>query len=234
MDVGTLLRKARERRGLTLRELARTTKVPLSALQAIDREDMEQLPHGPCGRGFLRSYANEVGLDASDVLQAYDERFGEVETVISVDSGRVIELEESRKPANLVAALALMFAIVAVHGAFFRSPSEALPAALRYPAPPVWTISQQDPLPVTPPATVLESPTPSKTVKDMAPPPVMQAVQSPATTIHVSDAVGSPERQVGEDSKILPGNAAYGELVQQALPAEMLQVGESVSPKDGR
>jgi cytoskeleton protein RodZ len=63
MDVGTTLRIARERRGLTIAQLASTTKIPATVLQAIDDNAFDRVPGGIFVRGFIRTYAREVGLD---------------------------------------------------------------------------------------------------------------------------------------------------------------------------
>ena len=64
MDIGTQLRNAREARGLTLDALSRSTRVQPRILSAIEQNDSMRLPPRPYGRGFVRAYASEVGLDS--------------------------------------------------------------------------------------------------------------------------------------------------------------------------
>jgi cytoskeletal protein RodZ len=71
MDVGTTLRLARERRGLTVAQLAAITKIPHGVLRAIDDNAFDKVPGGIFARGFIRSYAHEVGLDAEEVIQQF-------------------------------------------------------------------------------------------------------------------------------------------------------------------
>lgn len=71
MDLGTLLRTARERRQISLEALARTTRISLAFLDAIERDDFDALPPPIFARGFLRAYAREVGLDPEDVVAQY-------------------------------------------------------------------------------------------------------------------------------------------------------------------
>ena len=77
MEVGQKLFAARQRRGLTLDDLSRTTKIPVALLEAIERDDVARLPHVFFARGFVRTYAIEVGLDPEDLLHAFEHSDGE-------------------------------------------------------------------------------------------------------------------------------------------------------------
>ena len=59
-DFGSRLRAARERRGITLRQIASSTKISVGVLEALERNDISRLPGGIFGRAFVRSYAVEV------------------------------------------------------------------------------------------------------------------------------------------------------------------------------
>ena len=63
-DFGRKLREARERRGLSLRQIASATKISMLTLEALEKNDIARLPGGIFSRGVVRSYAVEVGLDA--------------------------------------------------------------------------------------------------------------------------------------------------------------------------
>src|SRR3989442_12252974 len=68
---GKKLREARERRGISLREIANTTKISVSALEALERNDISRLPGGIFSRAFVRSYALEVGLDPEETIREF-------------------------------------------------------------------------------------------------------------------------------------------------------------------
>jgi cytoskeleton protein RodZ len=68
---GAALRRERERRGLTLAVIAEQTKVSAGLLQGLERGDLSRWPAGIFRRGFVKSYAEAVGLDAADVLAEF-------------------------------------------------------------------------------------------------------------------------------------------------------------------
>lgn len=74
-DFGSRLREARERRGISLRQIANATKISMSVLDALERNDIARLPGGIFGRSFVRSYATEVGLDPEATIQDFIAQF---------------------------------------------------------------------------------------------------------------------------------------------------------------
>ena len=75
MDIGARLRHAREARGLTLDAISRSTRVQSRILSAIERNDSVTLPPRPYGRGFVRAYASEVGLDPDRTVRDFFSQF---------------------------------------------------------------------------------------------------------------------------------------------------------------
>lgn len=75
MDVGLELRQARERRGLSLLQLSKITKIGLRRLQAIEDSDEHNLPATVFTRSFVKSYAAEVGLDPDETWRRFAEQF---------------------------------------------------------------------------------------------------------------------------------------------------------------
>jgi cytoskeleton protein RodZ len=72
---GGRLRDARERRGVSLRQIANSTKISVAVLEALERNDISKLPGGIFGRAFVRSYASEVGLDPEATIQDFITNF---------------------------------------------------------------------------------------------------------------------------------------------------------------
>src|ERR1700746_2378790 len=74
-DFGGSLRKARARRGISLRQIAASTKISAAALEALERNDISRLPGGIFSRAFVRSYAIEVGLDPEATIAEFVAQF---------------------------------------------------------------------------------------------------------------------------------------------------------------
>ena len=73
VEVGKRLSKARQQRNLTLADIARSTKIPLHVLEAIERDDVDRMPHGLFARAFVRTYASEVGVNPGELVDTFDQ-----------------------------------------------------------------------------------------------------------------------------------------------------------------
>ena len=74
-DIGSSLREARTRQGLEFPELEQLTKIRPKYLRALEDEQFEILPAPTYVRGFLRSYAEALGLDGQPFVDEYNSRF---------------------------------------------------------------------------------------------------------------------------------------------------------------
>jgi cytoskeleton protein RodZ len=96
-DFGSKLREARERRGVSLRQISDHTKISVAALESLERNDPSRLPGGIFTRSFVRSYAVEVGLDPDAIVREFLARFKpEPLGIEDVD----LAAEEARARAN--------------------------------------------------------------------------------------------------------------------------------------
>lgn len=68
---GEELKRERELRAISLREVAEATKVNIRYLEAMERNDFEHLPGGVFNRGFVRAYAQYIGVDPEATVNAY-------------------------------------------------------------------------------------------------------------------------------------------------------------------
>jgi cytoskeleton protein RodZ len=91
-EIGNSLREARVRRQLDFRQVEQATKVRSRYLRALEDEDFEVLPAETYVRGFLRSYADYLGLDGQLFVDEYNSRF-----VTGADVG---PLRPRRSPAK--------------------------------------------------------------------------------------------------------------------------------------
>jgi len=71
-NFGASFKKARESRGISLDQIAKQTRISTRFLKAIENEEFQVLPGGIFNRGFVRSFAQAVGLDPDQMLTEYD------------------------------------------------------------------------------------------------------------------------------------------------------------------
>jgi cytoskeletal protein RodZ len=113
-DFGGKLRLARERRGISLRQIATTTKISIAALEALERNDLSKLPGGIFSRSFVRSYAIEVGLDPDEIVHEFLDRFqGSPATVIPTPA-TASEAESAFYAKQRIAGVVLKVVLVTV------------------------------------------------------------------------------------------------------------------------
>jgi cytoskeletal protein RodZ len=92
-DVGGRLRAARERRGLSIRQVAASTKISAAALEGLEQNDASRLPGGIFSRAFVRSYAAEVGLDPDEAVQDFIVHFPH--GAAGPASARAVQIEDN-------------------------------------------------------------------------------------------------------------------------------------------
>jgi len=73
------LAQHRKRGGLTLEQIAESTKISLRFLRAIESEDYAKLPGGIFTRSYIRQYAAAIGFDEEELLGRYHEQVGSPE-----------------------------------------------------------------------------------------------------------------------------------------------------------
>ena len=71
-SIGRYLKRERESRNISLREVSKNTKVKEYLLKAIEEDQYGPLPSPTYVKGFLLSYAKYIGLDPNDVLLRYE------------------------------------------------------------------------------------------------------------------------------------------------------------------
>jgi cytoskeletal protein RodZ len=80
----------RKRAGVSLEEIAQSTKIGSRFLQAIEGEQFEQLPGGIFSTSYLRQYAEAIGYDEDALLAYYNQKMNPAEPIAKgpqLDSG---------------------------------------------------------------------------------------------------------------------------------------------------
>jgi cytoskeleton protein RodZ len=76
---GERLQREREMRGITLEEIADSTKIGTRSLRALEQEHFDQLPGGIFNKGFVRAYARYLGIDEEQAVADFLAAAGESE-----------------------------------------------------------------------------------------------------------------------------------------------------------
>ena len=74
-EIGSSLREARARRSIDLVQAEQATKIRARYLRALEDERFEQLPAQTYVKGFLRTYADYLGLDGQLYVDEFNSRF---------------------------------------------------------------------------------------------------------------------------------------------------------------
>jgi cytoskeletal protein RodZ len=115
-ELGAYLQRHREEQNLTLEDVEQTTRIRRRYLEAIEAGDWDALPPGVYTRGLLRNYARALGLSADRVLRMYvKERPGEARPPEPQLISQPL-VEQPRFNPELVLAMVLMVAAIALLG----------------------------------------------------------------------------------------------------------------------
>ena len=72
---GSRLRYERERRQIALKSIAESTKIGITLLEGLERDDVSRWPSGIFRKCFVRSYAEAIGLDSEPIVREFVERY---------------------------------------------------------------------------------------------------------------------------------------------------------------
>jgi cytoskeleton protein RodZ len=116
-DFGARMKRLREEKGVALRDIAETTKISVTALEALERNDISRLPGGIFSRGFVRAYAEQIGADPEVTVREFIARFPH--DSITDGSPYVASPELNTDPPSqvgrrIVIALAILIPIAAI------------------------------------------------------------------------------------------------------------------------
>src|SRR5690625_549809 len=132
MQIGEILREAREEQGLSLDDIQEITKIQKRYLVAIEQDDLHALPGRFYARAFIKEYAQAVRLDPAVVLEYFDEESIQEEQEESVQYTRFDRSKRAQdKGSSILSFLPTVIVIVLVTGIIFvaftltqKSPSD--------------------------------------------------------------------------------------------------------------
>jgi cytoskeleton protein RodZ len=106
--VGGLLREAREARGLDVERVGAVLRIRPAYLQAIEDDGYDRLPGAAYALGFVRAYAEFVGLDGAEIARRYKQEGSGLEA--RPDLSFPVALPERSRPGGAIFLVALILA----------------------------------------------------------------------------------------------------------------------------
>ena len=207
-DLGTRLRQARERRGISLRQIATSTKISIGVLEALERNDFSKLPGGIFGRAFVRSYAQEVGVDPERTVEEFlAAQTPEPHAAVPHPATRHVDQEDGAfESQQRMAGVALKLALVSL----------PIAAVIVY-----FTLGRSG----RPPASSAATPPPSPVVRSQ---PVAPSAQMPLPQVPDHTAAAEDEGVVLE---VAPSAACWVSLTVDGtlVLSRVMQPGERIS-----
>jgi cytoskeleton protein RodZ len=128
-DIGSSLREARVRQELDFAVLEERTKIRPKYLRALEDEQFDILPAPTYVKGFLRSYAEALGLDGQPFVDEYNSRFAVGDDEIIVRTRRMPVQQRRNRPVRetriaVVALVAIAILTALVMAARYGGPEE--------------------------------------------------------------------------------------------------------------
>ena len=116
-SLGEQLRRAREARGVTLREISEQTRITMRHLEAIESDDYKHMPGGIFNKSFIKAYARHVRFDESRALELYERTaraLGEYsdEVATTPQRSRIYTGDPARSPLITAALSAVIVGIL--------------------------------------------------------------------------------------------------------------------------
>lgn len=106
---GEHLRREREMRGVSLDEISAATRISTRFLEAIEKDQWDQLPGGVFNRGFIRSIARFLGLDEDSLVAEYAlGTTSDAHAHIQAAKPRPTEMPRNWRPAAVAVVVVLL------------------------------------------------------------------------------------------------------------------------------
>ena len=221
--VGVRLREAREKRGVSLRQIANTTRISVMSLEALERSDLSRLPGGIFTRSFIRAYAQEVGLDPDRTIQDF---IAELPTDAANATAHSVAVEDGEKLESdrkaVTTAVRLIVVSAPIIGLVMYYGAQPEPAALpSIPQPVVESVMPEAAAaPLTP-----EAPVPAPETPAAAP---VRAVAASGLTMEIAPRAACWVSVNADGERVFSGLMAGGD--KRAVTAKeqiVLNVGDA-------
>jgi len=191
MSLGPALQEARRAKGVTLEQAAAATRIRVRSLAALEGDRPAELAAPVYVRGYLRTYAAYLEIDAEALVAAYEEQAGGFRPSLAIQPMSALTASPNMVlTAPAAGAIGLVLLVLAFTGYVYRELESVR-------TPPPAPRAAATPLPSTSPSP-LASPAPTP-----VPTPVPAAVIITATDTAWIDVSVDGKRQFGDAGKVL-------------------------------
>ncbi|EPC01919.1 hypothetical protein L861_19915 [Litchfieldella anticariensis FP35 = DSM 16096] len=108
---GELLKLEREKQGLSREEVATALNLRPAVVDGLESDSYDEVPVATYRRGYLRAYSRLLGIDDRPIIDAYNSRFGNVET-----EHRIAPVHVTKPPSRIGAWLFKLVTLLVIAG----------------------------------------------------------------------------------------------------------------------
>jgi len=163
MDVGDILRRTRLHYGQSLKDIENALRIRESQLKAIENGEIEKLPGRVYAIGFVRTYAEYLGLDGAKIAQLFKSQYMDAQP--KAELSFPVPASESQTPSSWVLIGSVIAAVAILSGWLFLQGGgkKATPAVPELPGAFKEKVEgvSAPPVPDAPPPGLTESPDPA-------------------------------------------------------------------------
>jgi cytoskeleton protein RodZ len=192
---GAFLRQERETRELSLDEIVKKTKIQKKFLIALEEDRLSDMPSAAILRGFIRSYADAVGVDQKLVISKFEESQKKLHPEKAKPKPRP---ENTIKASHVIIPGAVIFIILAVAVTIYMTRNKPEPVTVPTPVPVI-------PKPVNPVAT--PNPVPTEKPEE---PEAVQYVSPPflvrVKAVEICWLIATIDEKTSREATLYPGN----------------------------
>jgi cytoskeletal protein RodZ len=134
LSFGRYLQSMRLEKKINLEKVSEETRIAISNLQLIEKEDLEALPDKVFVKGFLRSYARAIGADAEEVVKLYETRLNMISRL--ADAGSFSPRSSLFAWRNMILSIIVILAVIvtSLYGVSYFQGRMPEPEAVETPA----------------------------------------------------------------------------------------------------
>jgi cytoskeleton protein RodZ len=97
-SLGSFLQQERAKKNISIEQVADSTCIHIATLRAIEASDRDKMPAEVFSRGFVKLYAEFLGLDTQDIMDRYNKEMVDMGGTVSEDNDQLTGRSYIEKP----------------------------------------------------------------------------------------------------------------------------------------